>query len=229
MAGMAGQQGVAFLHEPDGMPFREVSGSDRWAGTQAALYRVDARDVRAGEYEVDVTPSGQRSRPRCRTARAGSLTTRDAGELAVAELVNVGAREAATVAASSCGSAAGSGRDSVRARVADPGGAVRYSGLGDGAGGGRAMDRAQWGRFTDFGLTLFDSDGRQLGEGSTGVRLRASLGRCRKARRPAGEAVAVPGIRGSGDESQWSVTTTIRLYADTMVAVAGDRRHRRAS
>ena len=29
-----------------------------------------------------------------------------------------------------------------------------------------AMEREQWGRFTDFGVTLFDSAGRQLGEGA---------------------------------------------------------------
>ena len=59
------QKGLAFLHEPDGAPFREVSGRPLGSGQQAALYRVDARDVVPGDYEVDVVAfAGQRSPPR---------------------------------------------------------------------------------------------------------------------------------------------------------------------
>ena len=83
-----------------------------------------------------------------------------------------------------------------------------------------AMDRAQWGRFTDFGLTLFDSNGRQLGKDP----LEYAFGRLSVdvAKGQADRPVAValfPGFADPADTATWSATISVRLYADTMAAV----------
>jgi hypothetical protein len=83
------------------------------------------------------------------------------------------------------------------------------------------MDREQWGRFTDFGVTVLDSAGRQLAQdplqyafgrlstllpaGHRGMRARLSL---------------YPGFADADDEREWSLVATIRLYADSAIAVA---------
>ena len=54
----ASDQGIAFLHEPHGMPFRD--GNAVPVGRDPAIYQIDGRDVRNGMYEVDVTPVGAR-------------------------------------------------------------------------------------------------------------------------------------------------------------------------
>jgi hypothetical protein len=82
------------------------------------------------------------------------------------------------------------------------------------------MDREQWGRFTDFGLTLFDSTGRQLGKdpleyaaGRLSVDLATGEG-------PRTATVALfPGFADSADHGEWSATVSIRLHADSMVAL----------
>ena len=82
------------------------------------------------------------------------------------------------------------------------------------------MDAEQWERFTDFGVTVLDATGRQLAqgpqqyalgrtstllpEGHRGLRARLSL---------------YPGFADAGDDREWSVVTTIRLYADSAIAV----------
>ena len=72
MASVAGQKGVAYLHEPGGAPFREVSGRPLGSGQQAALYRVDARDVVPGDYQAAIVAfGGRRRRHGDRAARAG--------------------------------------------------------------------------------------------------------------------------------------------------------------
>ena len=78
------------------------------------------------------------------------------------------------------------------------------------------MDRAQWGRFTDFGVTLFDSIGRQLGKDP----LEYAFGRLSvdlpdgQSDRPVTVAL-FPGFADPADTARWSATMSIRLYADT--------------
>jgi hypothetical protein len=82
------------------------------------------------------------------------------------------------------------------------------------------MDREQWGRFTDFGVTVLDSAGRQLAQGP----LQYAFGRL-STPLPEGHGEVrarlslYPGFADAGDESEWSVATTIRLYADSAIAV----------
>jgi hypothetical protein len=84
-----------------------------------------------------------------------------------------------------------------------------------------AMDRAQWGRFTDFGVTLFDSLGQQLGKQP----LNYDFGRL-QVELPEGHGdVPVtlglfPGFADSAADQRWSLRASIRVYADTSVVLA---------
>ena len=83
------------------------------------------------------------------------------------------------------------------------------------------MDREQWGRFTDFGLTVLDSAGRQLAQNP----LQYAFGRLstmlpEEHRDMRARLMLYPGFADAGDEREWSVVTTIRLYADSALAVA---------
>jgi hypothetical protein len=83
------------------------------------------------------------------------------------------------------------------------------------------MDRAQWGRFTDFGLTLLDSTGRQLGKKP----LNYAFGRL-QVEAPSGHGdmpvslTLLPGFADPADKRRWSLRASIRLYADTSVVLA---------
>jgi hypothetical protein len=81
------------------------------------------------------------------------------------------------------------------------------------------MDRKQWSRFTDFGMTLFDSVGRQVEKQP----LNYSFGRL-QARLPAThpdmrlELGLFPGFADSTDQA-WSARVSIRLYADSALTL----------
>ena len=79
-----------------------------------------------------------------------------------------------------------------------------------------SMDPAQWPRFTDFGLTLFDSAGRQLGKsplnyalGRLHVEL-AGTGLVRRSRCGSFRA-----WRTRRATRRWTASLSIRLYADS--------------
>jgi hypothetical protein len=88
-----------------------------------------------------------------------------------------------------------------------------------------AMDRAQWGRFTDFGVTLFDSLGQQLGKQP----LNYDFGRL-QVELPAGHGdVPVtlglfPGFADPAGDLSWSLHASIRVYADTGVVLRPEGR-----
>jgi hypothetical protein len=83
------------------------------------------------------------------------------------------------------------------------------------------MDRAQWGRFTDFGVTLLDSIGGQLGKKP----LNYAFGRL-PVEAPSGHGdmpatlVLLPGFADPSDNQKWTLHASIRLYADTSVVLA---------
>ena len=221
MSSVAGQKGLAYLHEPGGEPFREVSGRPMSSGQQAALYRVDARDVVPGDYEASVVAFGGRLAASVTVLHSPvTLTSREEGELAVAELVNVGAREAGLDTELRLRGA--QREDTVRAR----GSGIRavpfdIPGWATGLEVDVRMDREQWGRFTDFGVTVLDSAGGQLAQQP----LQYAFGRLStllpQGHRGTRAALSLyPGFADAGDEREWSVVTTIRLYADSAMAVA---------
>jgi hypothetical protein len=84
-----------------------------------------------------------------------------------------------------------------------------------------SMDRAQWGRFTDFGVTLFDSLGRQLGRQP----LNYAFGRL-QVELPAGHGdmpVSLglfPGLADTTQRQAWRLRAAVRVYADTSVVLA---------
>jgi hypothetical protein len=221
-AAMAGQRGLAHLHEPGGAPFREVSARPLGAGPEAALYRVDARDAQAGDYQLAaVAAPGERVHATVTVLHAPvTVRTRtEAGE-AVASLENVSARTVQS--AVELRLRGGQRVDTVRAR----GPAIQTlefaiprwaSGLEVDV----SMEREQWGRFTDFGVTVLDSAGGQIAQdpleyafGRLSTILPDGHGDIR------GRLDLYPGFADASDEGEWSVVTTVRLYADSAVAVA---------
>ncbi len=215
---VAGQQGVAFLHEPGGAPFRQASGRPVGSGQQAASYRVDAADVVPGVYQTAVV--GARLAATVSVLHAPvALSTRAEGDVAVAELVNRTAREIAPAAELRLRGA--QRQDTIRAR----GSAIRnlpfdLPAWATGLEVDVRMDREQWDRFTDFGVTVLDSAGRQLAQDP----LEYAFGRLSTMLpedRPGTRATLslYPGFADAGDEREWSVVATIRLYADSAIAV----------
>jgi Subtilase family len=214
----ASDQGIAFLHEPHGMPFRD--GNAVPVGRDPAVYQIDGRDARNGMYEVDVTPVGARDLRATILVRQAPFTlgaTRD-GDAAVVRLTGVGGKAETQVRLGLIG---GERIEKLTTRGSDP---VRLPFLLPSWTAAVvvdvAMDRAQWGRFTDFGLTLFDSSGRQLGKDP----LEYAFGRLSVdvAKGQADRPVAValfPGFADPADTATWSATVSVRLYADTMAAV----------
>jgi hypothetical protein len=186
------------------------------------VYRVDARDARQGEYQVAASPApGARMTTTAAVIHApftiGAIRT---GDVVSARLSNVtGGAVAAGVELRLRGVQR---EDTVRAS----GSAAQripfdIPGWATGLEVDLSMNPGQWGRFTDFGVTVLDSAGRQvaqdpleyafgrlstvLPEGHGGTRAQLTL---------------LPGFADSTDSRPWSATATIRLYADSAVALA---------
>jgi hypothetical protein len=82
------------------------------------------------------------------------------------------------------------------------------------------LDPGEWPRFTDFGFTLQDADGRQLSHGP----MNYALGRLEvKVPPPAGdrmvEIVLSPGFAEPEAQDRWDARLAIRLFAERPVAV----------
>ncbi|HEU5170878.1 MAG TPA: hypothetical protein VFU46_10080, partial [Gemmatimonadales bacterium] len=91
------------------------------------------------------------------------------------------------------------------------------------------MDRAQWTRFTDFGVSVIDAAGRIVAKQP----LNYAVGRLQVPLPEQHGDLALrlhllPGLAEPGSTEPWRVTATIRLYADSGVALdAGvERTHR---
>ena len=159
------EKGLAFLHEPDGMPYREESARTMGSGEAAADYQVDARDVVTGTYEIvaaAVSPSPNALHANVRVTNSPfRLRIARKGSDAVGTVSNVSGAPATTELAMLLG-----GAERIETVVAR-GSAVRRIPF-TAPRWARAvvveitMDRGQWGKFTDFGVTLFDSAGRQI-------------------------------------------------------------------
>jgi hypothetical protein len=218
------EKGLVFLHEPDGMPYRDESARPIGAADGTATFRVDARDAVAGTYEavavaiapapgaltagVRVTQSPLRLhlvRNQNQAVATLSNATTSPVTAEVALLLGGGERVQTVVA-----------RGSSTHRIPFVVPAWAKSVVVD-----ITMDRAQWGRFTDFGVTLFDSVGRQIEKEPLNYafgRLQASL--------PPGhgdmpvELALYPGFADAVAEQPWTLRASIRLYADSAVSLA---------
>jgi tripeptidyl-peptidase II len=222
-----GEKGLAFLHEPDGRPYRDESVRPIGAANGAAVYRVDARDAVAGTYEtvavaiapapdalnagVRVTHSPLRlhlARNQGQVVATLSNATTNPVNAEVAVLLGGGERVETVVARGS----------SVR-RIPFVAPAWAKTVVID-----VLMDRAQWGRFTDFGVTLFDSAGRQIEKEPLNYafgRLQASLPESH-GDMPV-ELALFPGFADPAADESWTLRASIRVYADSAVTLTPAR------
>jgi subtilisin family serine protease len=216
-AARPGEQVLAYLHEPGGQPYREENGVGAGSGDQAALISVDARDVVPGYYEaVAVAPplDGASATIEVSQSPFQIEAARTPDGVAV-DLVNLTGSSASAqpfvvlVGAERTTRVVTKGSNPERIRFALPSWAVH-------AVVDVSMDRDQWPRFTDFGLTVFDVTGRQLGQaplnyafGRVHVDFGADTGR-REA-----EVGLFPGFADPGGDQRWTALVSIRLYADS--------------
>jgi tripeptidyl-peptidase II len=217
----ATEKGLAFLHEPDGMPFRDESVRPMGARAGAAIYQVDGRDAVAGRYEsVALAPTGTGLTVGVQVTQSPVRLhlARNANE-AVATLSNLTSSPVTAEVAMLLG-----GAERVETVIAK-GSAVRRVPFVAPSWARNVviditMDRVQWGRFTDFGVTLYDSIGRQIEKQP----LNYAFGRLQAAL-PEGHADMpvelrlFPGFADSVAAEQWMVRASIRLYADSAVAL----------
>lgn len=218
--GAPGELVLAYLHEPGGMPYREESGAGAGYGEQASELVVDTRDVVPGLYEAVAVASPlddatghvlvQQSPLLIAAARtrAGVEVTLDnvtADPVETAPFAVIVGAERNTPIVSH-------GGEPQRIRFALPPWAVH-------AAIDVSMDPAQWPRFTDFGVTLLDAAGRQLGKAP----MNYAFGRLHVALPPpsSGDSVAlaelalIPGFADPDAGDRWLASVSIRLYADS--------------
>lgn len=220
----AGEQVVAYLHEPGGQPYREENGIGAGYGEETGLYVVDGRDVVPGFYEaVAVAPplDGAGTAIIVQQSPVTIAASRQAHAVAVT-LANVTAAPVSTepfvvlVGAEQNVTVTATGGDLRHVRFALPDWAVH-------AAVDVSMDRAQWPLFTDFGVTMFDDAGRQLGKSP----LNYAFGRLHvDVQKQGGSGVDVelfPGLAEASSTQRWTATVSVRLYADSahVVRLAG--------
>jgi hypothetical protein len=216
------ERALSFLHEPDGMPFRDEGARSAGFGPQSAEYEADSRDVLTGAYEsVVIAPPNQPLTVTVSVSQSPlALRAVRQGESVHATFTNLtGAPVEAEVGMHLGGAArletiSSSGSAAQRIPFVVPA-------WSRGVVIDIAMDRAQWGKFTDFGVTLFDSLGHQLGKQP----LNYAFGRL-QVELPEGHGDLpvtlglFPGFADSAGDQRWSLRTSIRVYADTSVVLA---------
>ncbi len=226
--GSAKEHLTSALHQPDGAPILGENGIPGSADTAAAVYDVDGRDAVRGFYEtvavasagrsvvatiqVDPSPVGIRLTPGTGDSMTVTMTSiADSGIAGRIDLGVIGAEGRFEVAAS--------GSDDVLLPFTLPAWARRL--VLD-----LELDPGQWSRFTDFGFTVRDAQGRIVGKSPANyahARLTAAL--------PAGAAdqdatiVLAPAFAEPGSRERWSGRVTVRMEADrptAMVTEGGD-------
>ena len=220
--GSQAERALSFLHEPDGMPFRDESARPAGFDLQSADYEADSRDVMGGAYEsVVVALPGQPATATVELVQSPvSLGASVEGSDVRATFVNLTKSPVTAETGMHLGGA--TREEAVTASGSDP---VRIPFLlpawSRGVVVDMAMDRAQWGRFTDFGATLLDSAGRQLGKDP----LNYAFERFQVEAEPGHPDMPVtltllPGFADPADKQNWSLHLSIRLYADSSVVLA---------
>jgi hypothetical protein len=210
---------LAFLHEPGGQPYREEPGRAAGSGGNAAVFHVDGRDVVAGIYEADVVAPPAKATSATMTVRRSPVRIGVAPSpgAAAVTLTNLTAAPATLTSAlllvglERTEPVDAKNTDPVRLRLAIPAWvksvAVDVS-----------MPASEWERFTDFGVTLFDSAGRQIAQQPMNYalgRLTADLPADHGA--IAAELGLYPGLADPAGEQSWRARVTVRLYADSAV------------
>ncbi|MGH7628555.1 MAG: S8 family serine peptidase [Gemmatimonadales bacterium] len=215
------QGAMAALHEPGGMPFRDGGQRQAGADSGAATFRVDGRDVIAGVYEADAIglPFGGAT-VSMRVDHAPFRIFADAQADGSVALLQSATRTPvdAEVRLLVVG---GERRDTIRGRGGDvvlvPFTAPAWARA---AVVDLSMNPEQWGRFTDFGLSVIDADGRILAKHP----LNYAVGRL-QVPLPQGHPDLplrlhlLPGLAEPGSAEPWTAVASIRLYADSGIPV----------
>jgi len=91
-----GQRGLAYLHEPGGAPYREVSTRPLGVGADGPVYRVDARDALRGEYQAAASsaPGGRMTVTAVVVHAPVTIAAGGTQDIAHADLFNVTGRGA---------------------------------------------------------------------------------------------------------------------------------------
>jgi subtilisin family serine protease len=218
----AGQRGTAYLHEPGGAPFREGGSRPLGLAARDAVFRVDARDAVHGEYQLaaSAAPGGRVSLSAIVVPAPVTIGAGRSGDTASAKLHNVTGKPVTLGVELRLRGA--ERRNSVRARGSAPQHIpFVIPGWATGVEVDLAMDPDQWGRFTDFGVTIADSAGGQVAQDPLKYAFdRLSTLLAGGHSDIAADLVLFPGFADSTDGRPWSLTATIRLYADSAIAVA---------
>ncbi|HEY9518919.1 MAG TPA: hypothetical protein VIQ98_06645, partial [Gemmatimonadales bacterium] len=207
---------IAALHQPGGQPIPGDNGIPGGFDSATAVLEVDGRDARAGYYEViAVAPSG------------AALTAAIAVDHAPYALTASSSGDSLTTTVRSLADSAVTSR--LRAGIL---GGERRLAIG-GAGGpdvitpvlipswvrriviDLAMDPGQWPRFTDFGFTLLDGDGRIMGKEPVNypsARLAIELPVVNADR--AARLVLSPAFADPGSREGWTTRISIRFESD---------------
>lgn len=220
---VSGAGGVASLHEPGGMPFRDVAQQAIGRGTEAAVFDITASEAIAGVYELVVEPppaEGVTVRLSVHHAPVDFRANRDGNgvQVTLKGLEPQGAEVEPLVlltGATSRWTISATGDERPRRRVVIPrwARAVRID---------VTMERDQWHRFTDLGMTLFDTAGRQLGQQPLNYafgRLEVQVPEAMRGQ-PA-DLVWFPGFADPADGKNgiWRLEVQARFYADSSVAL----------
>jgi hypothetical protein len=222
VAASATQQTVlGALHSPGGRPNIGDDQLPAGSGDAAAVFAVDAGDARAGIYEVDaVAPPPESARAAVTVIQSPvRFALRRDPEGAEVVMTSLGSDSLAIEA----GVVLLGGERSIL--VAGEGGRAERVALGLPAWSREVavdvmMDREGWPRFTDFGVTLYDSAGRIVSNeplNYADARLETDLTTVQ-----AGQPLSLlltPGIADSTDQGPWNVRLRIRAYADTARAL----------
>ncbi len=212
---------LTYLHEPGGMPYRDNNARQAGNGDQAAAYDVLGRDVIPGTYELVVQASqfedaSAKVSIRQSPVRLGLGSSPSGLDATVTNLTHEGVRVDVGAAAIGGGRVvdvrgSGSARRDVDLEVPAWARSIQVD---------VQMPREEWPRYTDFGLTLFDSAGQQLAKAP----LNYSFGRLEHevttANGPQRMTLSLfPGFAALDDTLPWAVRATVRFYADSAQAM----------
>lgn len=216
----AAGQVTASLHEPGGMPFRDGATLPAGSGDGAALFDLGAGDVESGYYEMAVLSGPLAPSKATVTVRRAPV---ELEAFALPESVSISARSLVVaplslrlrlglVGAEQHRAIRGSGSAPIRVSIPVPTWATRLQ-------VDSRMPREQWDRFTDFGVTFLDREGRQI----TSSPLDYHIGRAAPElpSRLAGDSLIIlldPAFAGP-DQEEWRFDLTVRFYTERVVAL----------
>jgi subtilisin family serine protease len=219
------QEALVQLYDPSGRPASADPDSLVQVGYgkfSSAVVEVPAEDMLPGVYELDViNPGTDRVTATVQAELASVAVTPQAN--GTLEAMNPGVAttsleaRAALVGAQRVATVAGRGVSAESLAVTVPSWAARAEVLVE-------MPRGQWERFTDFGLTVFDSAGQRV----DAAPLNYARGRLTYSVSPrlAGHPAVVelyPGFARQDGASPWQASVRIRFFRDSNEALGNPR------